>query len=302
MNKTFKKIFSVYCAVVTTLTATLFRPTHLQACETKPKIVFAGPKKVGKTKLVSRICGTDYDSDYVSTTWVDIGTTDKIIIWDTSGDSVLCGILTAYFSGARLCVLSISNTNQEIEDFLNVIANKKDVPNVVLCITKTDKSTPTSDEVSSLLNTVKQKLQDVTVFDEVLYTSAKENTFKFCTPDNYNDSDEYRIYDTETNEKVLAAKLYELCGGKAEDFQSETYEEETSYEESIEYDPSTEDFGGKYIEYNSFAEKPNKSKGKKYALGLGIPATLLTLIFGTAYYEYDRHFRKPATTKTETKS
>ncbi|MBP3320575.1 MAG: hypothetical protein J6K87_02915, partial [Clostridia bacterium] len=66
---------------------------------------------------------------------------------------------------------------------------------------------------------------------------------------------------------------------------AEIYEGETSYGESIKYD--------------SLIEKPTTSNGRKYALGFGIPAGLLTLIFGTAYYEYDRHFRKQEKTQTK---
>lgn len=253
MNKTFKKIFSVCCAVVTTLTATLFHSTKLQAYGTTPRIVFAGPSQAGKTKLISKICGNSYDSDYVPTITMEFDYTRKLNIWATGGDNALRSILDANLKSASLCVLSISNTNQETADFLKLIA-ENNVPNVVLCITKTDESVPDSDAVSELLDKIKQTLQDVNVFDEVLYTSAKDNKFKFCTPDKYTASDEYRIYNTETNETVLADKLYELC------------------------------------------------TGKKYALGLGIPAALLTLIFGTAYYEYDRHFRKKIRNKTKTKS
>ena len=261
MNKTFKKIFSVCCAVVTTLTATLFHSTNLKACEPQPQIVFAGPKRVGKTKLTSRICGTDYDPDYVPTKCGSYHIMKRITCCDTSGDSKFLNFLQSFLRGATLCVLCISNTKQEPEDFLNILA-ENDVPKVVLCITKTDENTPDNEQVSSLLTNIQDKLPpNVKVFDEVLYTSANENTFKFCTPDKYTDSDEYRIYNTGKSEPALAEKLYELCVGKAEDFQPETYTAGTS-------------------------------KDKKYALGLGIPAGLLTLIFGTGYYEYDRHFRK----------
>lgn len=301
MNKTFKKIFSVCSAVVTTLTATLFHSTKLHAYGTTPRIVFAGPSQAGKTKLISRICGNSYDSNYVRTLATDFRSTSQITICDTSGDSMFLSIIDIYLKHNRLCVLSISNTNQKTADFLELIA-KNNVPNVVLCITKTDVGKPDSDEVSKLLVEIKQKLPNVSVFDEVLYTSAQKNKFKFCKPDKYNASNEYHIYNTETNEKMLAAKLYELCGSKAEDFQFEIYEEGTSYEERIEYDSYPDELGGKYIEYYSFTEKPTTSNGRKYALGFGIPAGLLTLIFGAAYYEYDRHFRKPATKKTETKS
>lgn len=280
MNKTFKKIFSVCCAVVTTLTATLFHSTNLKAEDQKQKIVFVGPEQAGKTKLVSRICGKSYNPDYVATNSVDSHCTPHNQVYDLSGQDWFRSAIRMYLNGISLCVLSISNTNQETEDFLNILA-KNNVPNVVLCITKTDESVPDSDAVSRLLTNIKDKLPlNVKVFDEVLYTSAQNNKFKFCKPDEYTTSDENYIYNTEKNETVLADKLYELCGGKAEDSQSETYATGTSY-----------------YEY-----KTNISNGKKYALGLGIPAGLLTLIFGTAYYEYDRHFRKPATTKTETKS
>ncbi|MBQ3093420.1 MAG: hypothetical protein IJC57_04115 [Clostridia bacterium] len=248
MNKTFKKIFSVCCAVVTTLTATLFHSTNLSAGGQKHKIVFAGPSETGKTKLVSRICGNSYNSDYVATMSTDFASSSQLTLWDTTGNTRFLDIMAGCFKSARLCVLSISMESQETEDFLNMLADY-DVPNVVLCITKTDKGIPDSEEVSRLLAGIKQKLpDDVTVFDEVLYTSAQKNTFKFCTPDEYTASNESYIYNVATQEKVLAAKLYELCGDKAEDSQSETYAAGTSYEESIEYD--------------SFTGKPNTSTAK----------------------------------------
>ena len=79
--------------------------------------------------------------------------------------------------------------------------------------------------------------------------------------------------------QVLAAKLYELCGRKAEDFESETYTART-----LSYD-----------EY-----KTTTSKGGKYAFYLGIPVALLTLISGTTYYEYYMHFSEQKNTKTKT--
>lgn len=277
MNKTFKKIFSVCCAVITTLTATLFHSANLRADDRKQKIVFAGPQKSGKTNLVLRIYDNIYNSDYAATIGAPFVSAGQIQLWDTGGNSIFLDDMGKYLRGAHLCVLSISNTNQKTENFLNVIAESQ-VPNVVLCITKTDVGTPVSEEVSSLLDTVKNALPGVNVFDEVLYTSAQDNTFKFCTPDKYDASDEYQIYDTEAKKQVLAAKLYGLCGGKAEDFEAETY---TAGPPSYE----------KY--------KTTTSKGKKYA---GITVALLSLILGIGYYEYDRHFRKKIRKKTKTKS
>ena len=200
-----------------------------------------------------------------------------------------------------------------------------DVPKVVLCITKTDNGIPDSEEVSSLLDTVKDKFSSVNVFDKVLYTSARGNTFKFCTPDKYNASTEYHIYNTETNETVLANKLYELCGGEAEQsqdyiyrqlgsfgnigyeahFQNETFWQRLFSESNSEYENfhialyGSETFQD-HLGQSSFVARPTTSKGRKYALGLGITAALLTLIFGTGYYEYDRHFRTLVKTKTKT--
>ena len=231
MNKTFKKVFSVCCAVVTTLTATLFHSTNLKAEGQKQHIVFVGPEQAGKTKLISGIGGNSYNSDYAATIDTDFFSVSRLLtLWDTSGNTRFFGLIGNSFKLKQLCVLSISNTNQDTGNFLNSIA-KNNVPNVVLCITKTDEGTPASEEVSSLLGTVKDKFSGVTgvrVFDEVLYTSAKKNTFKFCTPDECNTSEEYQIYDTEKNEKVLAAKLYELCGGKAKDFQDAIYRQTVS--------------------------------------------------------------------------
>ncbi|MBQ3093421.1 MAG: hypothetical protein IJC57_04120 [Clostridia bacterium] len=269
MNKTFKKIFSVCYAVVTTLTATLFHSTNLSAGGQK-RMVFMGPQGTGKSKLFSRIYDNSYYSNYAATIGWNFVTAGQIKIWDTTGDSRFLDTTKVFLRDASLCVLFISNTNQKTEDFLNVIAESQ-VPNVVLCITKTDEGVPDSEAVRQLLGKIKQELQKAKVFDEVLYTSAQNNKFRFCTPDTYKASDEYQIYDTKADKQVLAAKLYELCGRKAE---------EPSYDE----------------------HKTTTSKGKTYALGLGIPVALLPLILGIGYYEYDRHFRKPAKTKTETKS
>ena len=285
MNKTSKKIFSICCAVVTTLTATLFHSTNLRAGDQEQQIVFVGPEQAGKTKLVSRICENSYNSNYVDTNGINYNCTAYNQVYDLSGQPWFRGAIYWYLTEPKLCVLTISNKNQETEDFLNILATYN-VPNVVLCITKTDEGIPASGEVSSLLDTVRNALTGVTgvtgvkVFDEVLYTSAKNNTFRFCTPDECNTSEEYQIYDTEAKKQVLAAKLYELCGRKAADFETATYAAGTSCDEY----------------------KTTTSKGKTYALGLGIPATLLSLILGIGYYEYDRHFRKQDKTKTETKS
>ena len=265
MNKTFKKIFSVCCAAVTTLTATLSHSTNLRAGDQDQKIVFVGPEEAGKSALISRICDNIYNSNYAPTIGADFNSTPRQRLWDLSGNRSY-NIIGCCFRGADLCVLSISKENQKTEDFLNILA-KYNVPKVVLCITKTNVDKPASKEVSSLLETAKQTLTDVTVFNEVLYTSAKDNTFIFCTPDKFDSTTPTPIHGSKPADKVLANKLYELCGGKAEDFQSETYEEGTFY----------------------------------YAFGLGITASLLTWISGTAYYEYDRHFSEQKNTKTETK-
>ena len=256
MNKTFKKIFSVCSAVVTTLTTTLLHSTNLRAGDRKQKIVFAGPEASGKTNLVSRIRKNSYNSAYKASIGADFDPTPRQTLWDLSGNRSY-SIFDCCFQDTDLCVLSISKENKKTEDFLNILA-KYNVPKVVLCITKTDVDKPASKEVSSLLETVKQTLTGVTVFNEVLYTSAKDNTFRFCTPDKFDSTTPTPIHGSKPADKVLANKLYELCGGKAEDFQSETYEEGTFY----------------------------------YAFGLGITASLLTWISGTAYCEYDRHFRK----------
>ena len=207
MNKTFKKIFSVCSAVVTTLTATLCHSTNPQTYVPKPKIVFAGPKASGKTKLVSGICNKyRYNSDYVATVFVNLAYTGQIQLWDTAGASMYIGVLPMYFGDTDLCVLHMSNTNQDIEDFLNILAETH-VPKVVLCITKTDKSVPDSEKVRQLLGKIKQELPDVNVFDEVLYTSAQENTFRFCTPDECNTSEKYQIYDTEAKKTGISCQV-----------------------------------------------------------------------------------------------
>ena len=79
MNKTFKKIFSVCCAVVTTLTATLFHSTNLKAEGQKQQIVFVGPEQAGKTKLISRIYGNSYNSDYATTIGMDFFSVSQLL-------------------------------------------------------------------------------------------------------------------------------------------------------------------------------------------------------------------------------
>ena len=89
MNKTFKKILSVCCTVVTTLTATLFRSTEVRADDTY-KIVFIGYPEVGKTQLVGRIEGKEFSEFCLTTMSVEFscGKTvngEKYQVWDTAG-------------------------------------------------------------------------------------------------------------------------------------------------------------------------------------------------------------------------
>ena len=89
MNKTFKKILSVCCTVVTTLTATLFRSTEVQAYNSY-RIFFIGESGVGKTQLVNRIDKNEFSDDYKYTIVAgffikNTTASDSLQLWDTVG-------------------------------------------------------------------------------------------------------------------------------------------------------------------------------------------------------------------------
>ena len=84
------------------------------------KVVMVGDQAVGKTQLLSRLIGNEFNSFHQKTIGVEFATKTlsfqnkliKLKVWDTAGEPRDRPILTAYFRGASILLLVIAGTDK----------------------------------------------------------------------------------------------------------------------------------------------------------------------------------------------
>ena len=204
MNKTFKKILSVCCTVVTTLTATLFRSTEVRA-DNDYKIVFIGDEKVGKTQLAKRIAENGFSDDYKFTLGVCYSTRtttagDSLQLFDLAGEERFRSLGTMYCQ--RADVLLYCCSAQQLKSYTqNCNIAQYNIPSgskVLICITQEDTmpdvARETKTQLGQALKTFQTAAPECTILPEILVTSAMKNQYKFCTPENYDSTTYKNIY------------------------------------------------------------------------------------------------------------
>jgi len=281
MNKTFKKILSVCCTIVTTLTATLFRSTEVRANNTY-KIVFIGDEQVGKTQLAKRIATEEFDENYTPTIVTNFfarisDEEDRITMFDLASNQRFQTIVQTYYHKAHV-LLYCCSTQQLTSQTQNCNIDKYNIPRdstVLICITQadtmTDAESETKTQIGQAFQYFRQDAAECTILPKILVTSAKKNQYKFCKPEDY-DSTTYKNIDPN-----LAEDLVNLC-------------------RSQEAAQNTGNAGA--TNNTSLYDIDNSSNGKKPKLHmrywLGIPTSLfgIGLLASLGCYEYDRHKKK----------
>jgi len=292
MNKTFKKILSVCCTVVTTLTATLFRSTEVHA-NNAYDIVFIGDQKVGKTQLAKRIAAEEFDENYTSTIGLDFFNTtttaeDLLQLWDMAGCGLYQHLAPQYYKDAHVLLYCCSA--QQLKSYTqNYNIAKYNIPRgskVLICITQTDTMTDATSEtktqIGQTLEYFRQNATGCTILPEILVTSAKNNQYKFCTPENYDSTDCKNIYQN------LANDIVDLC----RDSEGDQNTEENELCEKNKYAEKTETTINDRLD-----ELDTIGNGNKRQLHLGYWLGIPTSLFGIGllgYYGYDRHKNKKA--------
>lgn len=311
MNKTFKKILSVCCTVVTTLTATLFRSTEVRA-DNNYRIFFIGDEQVGKTQLVKRIAGNEFEKNYRPTIGVDFepmatNSGARLRLWERpGGNKSWLECVTALYIGNDVLVYCCSNdqinsqSRENLQESFEIPADSS----VMLCITKMDdlhqSDQPSTtdfnqENLKKILTQFREANAGCNILSEILVTSAKNDRYKLCTPETYDSTECKNIY------KNLAEDLVNLCKD-----QQSTRPDVGLLDDLCGASDDADNDGATY--HMSLAAKDSRSYGKKPKLKmsrwLGIPASLvcLGLIGGLGcYYEYDRHKTKIAEKKPKGK-
>ena len=306
MNKTFKKILSVCCTVVTTLTATMFRSTEVRA-DNNYRIFFIGDEQVGKTQLVKRIAENEFEKNYRPTIGVDFETMAtksgaRLRLWERpGGNKSWLECVTALYIGNDVLVYCCSNdqinsqSRENLQESFEIPADSS----VMLCITKKDDlhqsdQPSTTDFNQETLQKLLKQFQEANagckILPAILVTSAKNNKYKLCTPENYDSTECKNIY------KNLANDIVALCSGQEPD-RSNVHAERT---EEMSGDSATSGNTGATIN-TSLDDIDNSSYSKKPKLNMGCRLGVITLLVSLGligglgcYYEYDRHKTKIA--------
>ena len=278
MNKTFKKILSVCCTVVTTLTATLFRSTEVRA-KNLYSIVFIGDGKVGKTQLVTRTINNAFAENYKPSYVVDFITRqtesgDELQLWDTAERKEnRADIQTSYhFAQVLLYCCSCDQIESQSQQDLKKSFEIPDDSPVMLCITKKDdlhhSNQPSTNDfnqekLQNILAQFREANKGCNILPKILVTSAKNNNYKLCTPEGYDSTECKDIYQN------LAEDLVNLCRVQ-----------------EIAQNPVDSELEAGMCE----------TSGNDRAYWLVVPASLvcLGLIGGLGCYAYDRYKKKKA--------
>jgi len=88
------------------------------------KVVLVGDTSVGKTNIMTKYISNEFNSNSKATVGVELGTKNFIIdgksikaqIWDTAGQERYRSITSAYYKGAKGCLLVYDITNQSSFD------------------------------------------------------------------------------------------------------------------------------------------------------------------------------------------
>ncbi len=296
MNKTFKKILSVCCTVVTTLTATLFRSTEVHADNTY-KIVFIGESEVGKTQLVTRIARNEFVGNYTSTIGASFftrtsGKEDRINLFDLAGTERFQIFVQTYYHKAHV-LLYCCSTQQLTSQTQNCNIDKYNIPRdstVLICITQADTMTDDKSDTQTQLGQTLQYFQtnapQCTILPEILVTSAKTGKYKFCKPEDYDSTTYKNIHPN------LAEDLVNLCRGQ------ETAQNTVKSDQRGMCENSGNDSNAGATNNTSLADNDNRSYGKKPKMHLGYWLGIPTSLFGIGLlaslgcYGYDRHKKK----------
>ena len=97
-----------------------------ELCDVSYKLLIVGDSNTGKSCLMSRFTGGEFEDDYLPTIAVDYksctveldGIKTKLWVWDTSGDPRFETITTFYYRGVDGILIAYSTTRKE--SFCNV--------------------------------------------------------------------------------------------------------------------------------------------------------------------------------------
>ncbi|KAJ4462950.1 putative Ras-related protein Rab-23 [Paratrimastix pyriformis] len=94
-----------------------------QDVEASMKVVVVGNGSVGKTSLIKRFCTNVFSDDYKKTIGVDflekelqlpeLGTSVRMMLWDTAGQEEFDTITSNYYRGADAAVLAFASDNRD---------------------------------------------------------------------------------------------------------------------------------------------------------------------------------------------
>jgi small GTP-binding protein len=142
----------------------------------RKKILLIGDFGVGKTSLIRRYVDNAFDDRYLTTIGVKISRKRiqidaneyELLIWDIEGSSSMDHIVHAYLKGASgaifVCDISRKDTVDNLKGYIARFLETNPVPYVVAC------------NKSDLLPPGQPIAQTITSPEEVIWTSAKENT------------------------------------------------------------------------------------------------------------------------------
>mmetsp|Transcript_9984 Transcript_9984/g.13714 ORF Transcript_9984/g.13714 Transcript_9984/m.13714 type:complete len:336 (-) Transcript_9984:97-1104(-) len=106
-------------------------PSNSVSQLTPKKVLLVGPSPVGKSQLLSILCGREFSDVHITTIGIDFllsywefkGETQKMQIWDTAGQERFRTITEAYYRGAHIIVFVYSVANRKSFELLEEFHN-----------------------------------------------------------------------------------------------------------------------------------------------------------------------------------